>query len=251
MVAADGVFTPCVLVPVYNHEKAIGDVVKNIVSHGLACILVDDGSNPACAKVLDSLAEALPGKVHLLRHQTNQGKGEAVMTGIRYAQKNGFTHALQIDADGQHDTKDIPLFLMLAKKAPHAVINGRPVYDQSVPAVRFLCRYITHIWVWINTLSFKIKDSMCGFRMYPVSDVMRIAGKYHFGGRMTFDTDILVKLYWEGIDIINVPTRVAYPADGVSHFKGFRDNLQISLMHAGHFFGMLVRFPKLMGYWWR
>lgn len=251
MAADDGIFTPCALVPVYNHEHAVPAVIRNIAAYGIPCILVDDGSSQPCAAVLDSLAAAFPEKVHLLRHKDNQGKGEAVMTGIRYAEKAGFTHVLQIDADGQHDTGDIPVFLSLAEKSPHTIINGQPVYDRSVPTVRYLCRYITHVWVWINTLSFKIKDSMCGFRFYPVSDVMRLSRKYHFGSRMTFDTDIIVKLFWEGTDILNVPTKVSYPADGISHFRGFRDNMQISQMHACHFFGMLVRFPKLMGYWWR
>ncbi len=247
----ESLFLPCVLIPVYNHEHAVPAVVENIIIHGIPCILVDDGSSRDCADILDSLAEKFPDNIHLLRHKDNQGKGEAVMTGIRYAEKCGFTHALQIDADGQHDTRDIPLFISLARQFPDAIINGCPVYDGSVPTIRYFCRYITHVWVWINTLSFKIKDSMCGFRLYPVSKVMLLSKKHHFGSRMTFDTDIIVRLFWEGLDVVNVPTKVSYPIDGVSHFRGFRDNVQICFMHARLFFGMLLRFPRLIGYWWR
>jgi glycosyltransferase involved in cell wall biosynthesis len=102
------VFKPCALIPVYNHEHAIGTVVAAVLAHQLPCILVDDGSSPGCAQVLDALAAAAPGQVTLVRHAVNQGKGGAVLTGFTAAGKLGYSHALQIDADGQHDTGDIP-----------------------------------------------------------------------------------------------------------------------------------------------
>jgi glycosyltransferase involved in cell wall biosynthesis len=243
------VFKPCVVIPVYDHGHAIETVVRSVLAHRMPCILVDDGSSPACAQVLDALA-ALDG-VDLVRHAANQGKGAAVLTGFTRAAAAHYTHVLQIDADGQHCVADIPRFLALAEKHPGAVIAGCPVYDDSVPALRLYARYLTHVWVWINTLSFAIRDSMCGFRVYPVAPVIALAARQVLGRRMNFDTDILVRLHWDGVASINLPTRVAYPSDGVSHFMVWRDNVLITRMHATLFFGMLLRLPTLLARKWR
>lgn len=244
-------FLPIVLIPVFDHEHAIGDVVSAVLRHDVPCLLVDDGSSVACARVLDALADAHPRTVTLVRHAVNRGKGAAVLTGFAQAAAQGYTHVLQIDADGQHCTDDIPVFLKTAGAHPDHVVSGYPIYDESVPAIRFYCRYLTHVWVWINTLSLQIKDSMCGFRVYPVAPVIALAARQKIGTRMNFDTDVLVRLYWEGLDVINLPTRVSYPRDGVSHFRVWMDNVLITRMHAVLFFGMLVRLPRLLMRKWR
>lgn len=234
-------FKPCVVIPVYNHENAIGTVVAAVLAHGVPCILVDDGSSEECAKKLDALSD-----VTLLRLAVNSGKGAAVLTGIRYAAEQGYTHVVQIDADGQHCTSDIPQFLAQAEQHPQAVITGYPIYDTSVPKLRLYARYLTHVWVWINTWSLQIRDSMCGFRVYPVAAVMQLCTRQKIGLRMNFDTDILVRLYWHGIEVINLPTRVTYPLDGISHFRLWLDNVLITRMHIVLFFGMLRRTPMLL-----
>jgi glycosyltransferase involved in cell wall biosynthesis len=241
---------PCIVIPVYNHEHAVGAVVHAVLAHNVPCVLVDDGSSTECARVLDQLAKDNPGKLILLRHPVNRGKGGAVLTGVQRAAEAGYTHVLQIDADGQHNTADIPVFLERSKEEPNAVINGYPIYDHSVPKLRFYGRYMTHIWVWINTLSFVIKDSMCGFRVYPVEAVTSLTRRHKIGERMNFDTEILVRLYWDGLGVVNVPTRVGYPTDGVSHFRGWHDNVLITRMHTILFFGMLLRLPRLLARKW-
>ena len=243
--------TCCVLIPVYNHEHAIGAVVQAVLGHGMHCILVDDGSADSCARVLDALAAAAPQQMTLVRHAHNQGKGGAVISGLRRAAQDGFSHALQIDADGQHKVADMPKFLALSARHPEAVISGCPQYDASVPALRLYARYLTHVWVWINTLSLDIRDSMCGFRLYPLAPVMALLARQSLGQRMNFDTDIIVRLHWAGVPVLNLPTPVGYPADGVSHFRAFRDNVLISRMHTTHFFGMLLRLPILLERKWR
>jgi glycosyltransferase involved in cell wall biosynthesis len=240
------VFKPCVVIPVYNHEHAVGAVVNAVLVTGLPCILVDDGSSAACAQVLDALAAASPQRVFLVRHKINQGKGAAVITGAKYAADQGYTHLLQVDADGQHCIADVTRFIEAAAAAPEALIVGYPQYDESVPAVRLYARYLTHIWVWINTLSLDIKDSMCGFRVYPIAPLLALVQRQKLGSRMDFDTEVLVRLYWQGVQVVNLGTRVGYPADGVSHFRLLRDNVLISRMHATLFFGMLVRAPLLL-----
>jgi len=242
---------PCVVIPVYNHEHAIGKVLAQVLAHGLPVILVDDGCAAACAAVLDRLAASHPDRVVLERHAVNQGKGGAVLTGFARAARDGYSHVLQVDADGQHSVADVPRFLDAARAAPHAVIAGCPVYDESVPALRLYARYLTHVWVWINTLSLAIRDSMCGFRVYPVAPVLALARRRRLGLRMNFDIEILVRLYWDGLAIVNLPTRVGYPEDGVSHFKAWTDNVLISRLHMTLFFGMLPRIPSLLVRAWR
>lgn len=234
----------CAVIPVYNHEHAVGGVVAELQRHGLPVILVDDASSPACAAVLDQLA--LREGVQLYRHTQNQGKGGAVMTGFRAAQALAYSHVLQIDADGQHNSDDVPLFLTAAAAAPSAVICGYPIYDASVPRVRLYARYATHIWVWINTVSLRIRDSMCGFRIYPLAPVLTLMDSVAIGRRMDFDTEILVRLDWANVPIVNQGTRVGYPQDGLSHFRLWLDNTLISWMHTRLFFGMLPRLPRLL-----
>ena len=243
-------FKPCFIVPVYNHEHAVGAVLDGLLPHGLQCILVDDGSSAACAARLAELAGAHTGQVTLVTHQVNQGKGGAVMTGFRTAQAMGFTHALQVDADGQHDLGDVARFLDAARSAPEALVAGYPLYDDSVPRGRLYGRYATHVWVWINTLSLEIRDSMCGFRVYPLASVMALVGRTRLGLRMNFDIEILVRLYWDGVRFVQLPTKVGYPADGVSHFRVWLDNALISRVHASLFFGMLLRAPRLLARRW-
>ncbi len=243
-------FKPCVVIPVFNHQRAVGAVVTGVLAQNLTCILVDDGSSKTCSTALDELAIAFPGLITLLRHNINRGKGDAVLTGLRHAAQEGYSHALQIDADGQHRITDIPRFLGQALVHPEALIIGCPEYDNTVPMLRLYGRYLTHIWVSINTLSRQIKDSMCGFRVYPLKSVMALDRRVNLGARMDFDTEVLVRLYWDGLQIINVATPVVYHADGISHFRGWLDNALLSRMHARLFFGMLLRLPVLLARKW-
>lgn len=221
---------PCLLIPCYNHAGPLAAVLARLVEFKLPCLLVDDGSEPVAAAALDALAAQHPW-VSLLRHPHNQGKGGAVMTGLRRAHELGFSHALQVDADGQHDLTDLPALLAEARQHPAALVSGRPLYDDSVPKGRLYGRYITHVWVWIETLSFAIKDSMCGFRVYPLASTCALLERVALGRRMDFDTEVMVRLHWAGVPMRFVPTRVIYPVDGRSHFRLFRDNLDISWMH--------------------
>lgn len=233
-----------VVVPVYDHEHAIAEVVAGIRAAGLPCLLVDDGSHADCAAVLAGLARQ-PG-VGLLRLQHNQGKGGAMLAGFSEAARLGYTHVLQIDADGQHDTAELGRFAALSRERADAVICGIPAYDETVPKIRLYGRYGTHVWVWINTLSLHLRDSMCGFRVYPLAPVLQVMAEETIGRRMDFDTEILVRLYWREVPVHHLATPVTYPKDGVSHFDVWRDNLRISGMHARLFGGMLRRAPRLL-----
>jgi glycosyltransferase involved in cell wall biosynthesis len=239
-------FSACAVIPVYNHERAIGAVVDGVAAHGLHVFLVDDGSNEACAAELRRLNQR--PDVTLLRHQVNRGKGVAVVTGLREARERGFSHALQVDADGQHTLPDIRRFLDEAQLYPDSVICGCPVFDASIPKARYYGRYLTHFMVWVETLSFDIRDSMCGFRLYPLESTAPLLEPGKVGPRMDFDTEMIVKLHWREVPMRWIPTRVSYPTDGISHFRMFFDNARMTSLHIRLTLGMLIRLPMLL---WR
>ena len=240
---------PCAVIPVYNHEGAVPAVVEALLASQLPCVLVDDASSPACARVLEQLAQR--DQVFLVKLGVNQGKGGAVMAGLRHASRLGFSHALQVDADGQHDLRDVDNFITSSRAHPEALICGYPQYDRSVPKGRLYARYLTHVWVWINSLSLQIPDSMCGFRVYPLPPTLALIDSVKLGKRMDFDPEILVRLSWRNQPMRWLPTHVHYPQDGLSHFRLFHDNALISKMHAKLFFGMLLRAPKILWRRWQ
>lgn len=233
----------CAVIPVYNHHKKIAHVVETILSKHLSVILIDDGSDKLCADVLDQVAQ-LPN-VTLLRLERNSGKGVAVCRGLYKAHELGFTHALQVDADGQHNLEDIPNFVALSELNPHAVISGARAYS-AMPRGRSSGRRLTDFWVAVNSLSLQLKDSMCGYRMYPLAETLQLLDRRQVGTRMDFDTDILVRLYWQGCDVINLATDIVYANEIPSHFDVVMDNVRITWMHVKLFVGMLIRSPKLV-----
>ncbi len=236
-------FAPCVLIPCYNHGAMLASVLARLAPFNLPVIVVDDGSD---ARTKQHIAALDAPQLRVLTLPHNQGKGAAVIAGLRAAAAVGFSHALQLDADGQHQVEDTPRMLAEAERYPHCLISGQPQYDASIPKSRLYGRYITHFWVWVETLSFSLKDSMCGFRVYPLAASLELCDRRAIGQRMDFDTEIMVRLYWQGTPSRFIRTRVTYPPSGVSHFDALHDNLRISWMHTRLFFGMLPRIPQLL-----
>jgi glycosyltransferase involved in cell wall biosynthesis len=241
----------CIIIPVYNHEAAITKVLANLKPLGIPTFLINDGSSAQCSQVLSDCAKQEFEWLTLINRTENGGKGSAVLDGFKAALSLGFSHAIQIDADGQHDLNAIPAFLAACAQHPSAMILGQPLFDPSAPKSRLYGRRITNFWIAINTLSLAIADGMCGFRLYPLSAVGLLMRSTQIAKRMDFDIDIVVRLYWQGIDAINIPVAVHYPLDGVSHFKLWRDNLMISKAHAKLFFSMLGRIPQLLKRHWQ
>ncbi|WP_110602704.1 glycosyltransferase family 2 protein [Salinicola lusitanus] len=233
-----------VLVPVYNHAEAVGQTLARLALLKLPVILVDDGSDAHCAGVLDALAEA--ETVDLVRLAVNRGKGAAVRAGLARAAERGLTHVLQVDADGQHEAADLPPFVEGLRADDEVLRLGYPRFDASVPRHRFYSRYITHSLVWLATLSFELRDTMCGVKLYPVAAVNRLVAEHPCGDRMEFDSELPVRWHWQGGRVANLPVRVRYPIDGVSHFQLWRDNVLLARMHLRLVLGMLRRLPDLL-----
>jgi glycosyltransferase involved in cell wall biosynthesis len=242
---------PCIVIPFYNHEQAIHQVLAKLKPYGIPCLLVNDGSSAASSAILEQCAKQYSDWLTLFNRPKNEGKGAAVISGFKAAKRLGYTHAIQIDADGQHNVDDIPRFIEVASLNPCAMILGQPVFDNSAPKSRRYGRQITNLWIAINTLSLSIVDGMCGFRLYPLAAVDKLISSTQISHGMSYDIDIVVRLYWQGTDAINIETAVHYPDDGVSHFRLWHDNVMISKTHAKLFFGMLVRMPQLVLRYWR
>jgi glycosyltransferase involved in cell wall biosynthesis len=195
--------------------------------------------------VLQELASEL-AQMHLLVRSANGGKGAAVTDGLMYARELRFTHALQIDADGQHCLDDVPQFLARCIANPAALVCGQPCFDASMPRSRRIFRNLTHGMVWLNTLSFDIPDAMCGFRIYPLDPICSLILEDRPGMRMDFDIEILVRSHWREIPMIWVETAVRYPESGISNFRLVRDNALVTRAHLRLALGMLRRLPYLL-----
>ena len=240
----DNAVKVCAIVPVYRHENASRHVVKSLVDLNIPVILIDDGNAPEGHEILVQIAKEF-ANVELVTHKCNLGKGAAMRSGMDAAVVAGFTHALQVDADGQHDMKAIPFFINETKEHPEDLICGYPEYDESVPKAREQGRKITNFWVAIETLSLKIPDAMCGFRIYPLKTSWPVMKRLH-NKRMGVDIEIIVRLAWAGVPMRFFPVKVNYPKDGVSNFRMFHDNVVISMTHTMLCIGMFFRLPLLL-----
>jgi len=220
----------CVLVPTFDNPRTLRGVVEGArAAVGLPVVLVDDGSGEAGREACAALARE--GLAHVHHRPVNGGKGAAVKTGLRVARDLGFTHAAQVDADGQHELSRLPALLDAARARPEALVLGCPRYDESVPAARRIARRFTQLWVELEVGPGVIEDAMVGFRVYPIEATLAARAG---GDRMDFDVEIPVRMAWRGVPIVNFPVPVRYLSaeeGGVSHFQPLRDNLRFSWLH--------------------
>jgi glycosyltransferase involved in cell wall biosynthesis len=158
-------------------------------------LVIDDGTDAENAALINAACSEFDfADLHV--KDRNSGKGGAVITGMLLASSSGFSHDVQIDADGQHNIDDAHLLISKSEQNPKTLICGRPIYDESIPKHRYYARYLTHVWVWIETLSFSIPDSMCGFRVYPLSACKTLLNNTRVGKYIDFDGEFIVRLYW-------------------------------------------------------
>ena len=178
----------------------------------------------------------------LIERDRNEGKGAAVIAGMDVAARRGFTHAVCVDADGQHDSAAIPLLVQESRRHPQRLLSGRPVFGDDIPKARLWGREITNVLARIEAGNAGISDAMCGLRLYPLAQVLPLCSSIGKRHRMEFDTEVLVRACWADLEVGFLPTRVIYPTSGRSHFRMVADNLRLSLMHAQLLAGALFRF---------
>ncbi len=241
-------FGRLVLIPSYNPGEKVFETLAAARAQWSPVWVVVDGSTDGTTERLLALAQTDPG-LRVLVLPENQGKGAAILYGLLEAQKAGFTHALTMDADGQHPAERIPDFMQQSLQAPEAMILGKPVFAADAPKLRIYGRQVSNTWANLETLWMGIGDSLFGFRVYPIEPLKKIMLRHRWMRRFDFDPEAVVRLCWAGVRPINVPTTVRYftvEEGGVSHFNYLRDNLLLTGMHTRLFLGFLWRLPKLL-----
>lgn len=238
------------LIPSYNPGKLLVNTVEEALAQWQPVWVVSDGSTDGSTEILQTMSQSNPHlKVIVL--PVNQGKGAAVMEGLRQAKNEGYTHVLTMDADGQHPVTLIPQFMQVSIQNPDAMILGKPVFDDSAPRIRVQGRKISNFLANLDTLWKGIGDCLYGFRVYPVTPLLDIMQTHRFMRRFDFDIEAVVRLCWRNIRPINMDAPVKYlnaQEGGVSHFNYWRDNKLLTWMHIRLIAECLVRLPVLL---WR
>jgi glycosyltransferase involved in cell wall biosynthesis len=240
--------THLVLIPSYNPGRRALETVRAARLRWNPVWVIVDGSTDGSAEALDSLAQRDPGLRVLVRAR-NGGKGAAIFDGLSAARRAGFSHALTMDADGQHPAERIAAFMSASAAKPEAMILGDPVFDASVPLVRLRGRRISNWCTNLETLGAGIHDALFGFRVYPIAPLHQIMQRCRWMRRFDFDAEAVVRLSWRGVPVVNLPAPVRYfrPEEGgVSHFNYWRDNILLSSMFLRLLAGFVLRLPMLI-----
>ena len=235
-------FRYCILIPHYCHDSELARLLPRLADAGLPVLVVDDGSGAETLARLRKLV-ATHSWASLAARQSNGGKGAAMLTGLRLLAEQGFTHVVSMDADGQHDPADLPTLCRRSRRNPEQVFSGCPVFGDDIPPARRYGRVITNVLARIEAGCWRLEDVMCGLRLYPLAAVLPLCDALSRRQRMEFDIEILVRLCWAGKVPAFMPTRVAYPAHGRSHFRLVADNGRLAYMHAVLLAGALWRVP--------
>jgi glycosyltransferase involved in cell wall biosynthesis len=239
--------THLVLIPSYDTGPKVYETARAARAQWAPVWVVVDGSTDGTAEGLRQMAAGDPElEVYVLPE--NRGKGAAVLHGLELARDAGYTHALTMDADGQHPADLIPLFMQTSVQRLGAMVLGRPVFGPEAPLVRVRGRRISNWWTNVETLGAGIDDSLYGFRVYPIAELIAVMRHQPWMRRFDFDTEAVVRLAWRGVVPINVAAPVKYLSaeeGGVSHFRYGRDNLLLTWMHARLMLEFLLRLPGL------
>jgi len=240
--------THLVVIPSYNTGAKLIETVRQALARWQPVWVVMDGCTDGSAAALAELVA--PGNgLRVLSLEHTSGKGAAVLHALLAADREGFTHALVFDADGQHLAADIPRFMAVSQKNPDALILGVPQFAADAPAARQYGRLVGNWWANLETFWGGIEDSLFGFRVYPVQESVRILQGTRNARRFDFDTELAVRLFWAGVPPINLATPVQYfkPAEGGrSHFHYLRDNL---LLIRRHTLMVLEMLPQIRRVW--
>lgn len=241
--------THLILIPSYNTGGRVLQTVWDARQIWQPVWVVVDGSTDGTLEALRALARNDPD-IRVLALPRNRGKGAAILHGLREAEAAGYTHAMTLDADGQHPTDKIREFMAASGANPEALILGLPVFDASAPRARMHGRKLSNWCAELETLGAGIGDSLYGFRVYPIAPLRGIMERQPWMRRFDFDAEAAVRLCWRGVRPINLAAPVKYfrPEEGgVSHFRYLRDNALLTWMHTRLILEGLVRLPFLLG----
>ena len=232
----------CVIIPTYNNAGTILQVAEAVSSVCQDVIVVNDGSTDKTPEIL----QTLPETVTVVSYEKNRGKGHALVTGFRQAAKMGFTHAVTIDADGQHFAEDIPLLIEAMERCPEAIIVGcRNLTEENMPRQNTFANKFSNFWFRLQT-GCPLSDTQSGYRLYTLAS---LRGLNLITSRYEAELELLVFAAWAGVRVTSVPVRVYYPPadERVSHFRPVYDFVRISILNTVLCAAALVYgYPRMM-----
>ena len=215
----------CVVVPVYNSETHVSDVINDVLQYTQDVIVVNDGSTDATLQVISRFVG-----IDVVSYSRNRGKGYAISKGLDRALKQGFTHAVTIDADGQHKACDIPKLVETASRHEEALIIGsRNFGNPYMPQGNRFANRFSNFWFRLQT-GIGLPDTQTGFRLYPL---LKMGKMRPFTRRYEAELELLVRAAWRNIELIPTTIDVYYPPsdERISHFRKGRDFVRISLLN--------------------
>jgi glycosyltransferase involved in cell wall biosynthesis len=239
--------THLVLIPSYNPGNKGIETVRAARERWAPVWVVVDGSTDGTAESLTTMAASDP-QLRVIVRAKNGGKGAAIYDGLLEAQGLGFTHVLTMDSDGQHPAQCIVPFMEASATHPLAMVLGTPIFDANAPSERVRGRKIANWATNVETLWGGIHDALFGFRVYPVMPLLAVMNQTRWMRRFDFDAEAVLRLFWLGVQPINLPAPVRYfrPSEGgVSHFNYWRDNVLLTFMYFRLFVSFLVQLPQL------
>jgi glycosyltransferase involved in cell wall biosynthesis len=215
----------CVVIPVYNHGLTVGQVARES-RRAFPAIVVNDGSTDQTAAVL-----AQESGLAVITLPENRGKAAALKAGFAEAEALGFTHAITIDADGQHPAAALEQFAASCRNQPDALVIGvRDLKAAGAPLVRRFSNGLSTLWFRFET-GVRLADNQCGYRVYPLAAVRDLRVKSE---RYAFELEVMVKAVWAGMALVSQPVQVDYAAatSQLSHFRLWRDFVGIVAVHS-------------------
>lgn len=227
----------CVMVPTYNNEKTIVDVLRRIQAYTHNIIVVNDGSTPETMAVLTAAFNASE-RPEIVDYTPNRGKGYALMRGFRRALELGYRYAVTIDSDGQHFPEDIPAIIDCHSANKDALVVGsRNLTADNMPSKNTFANKFSNFWFRLQT-GIPLEDTQSGYRLYPLEAINL---RWPITPRYEAELELLVFSAWRGVPVVSVPVRVYYPPEGerVSHFRPFWDFFRISVLNSILTFGAL------------
>lgn len=215
----------CVLIPTFNNDTTLAQVIMDVAAYTHNIIVVNDGSTDNTEQILKEFPSVM-----VFGYHDNKGKGWALRRGFNIAHEQGFHYAITIDSDGQHFAKDLPLFLEKCEQLPDSIVIGaRNMEQDNIPGKSSFGHRFSNFWFKVET-GISAPDTQSGYRLYPL---LQLKNLHFLTRKYEFEIEVLVRAAWNGIRIESVPVSVYYaPKESrVSHFRPFRDFTRISILN--------------------
>jgi len=216
----------CVLIPTYNNEHTLKQVIDGVLQFTQNVIIVNDGSTDSTKQILEDYSQLQ--QIHL---QKNKGKGNALRMGFKLAETLNYHFVITLDSDGQHFPEDIPVFVNELEKSENKniiLIGARNMSQENVPKKSSFGNKFSNFWFWVET-GIKLQDTQSGFRLYPLNALKKLK---FYTSKFEFEIEVIVKSVWSGVSIKNIPIHILYhQTNRVSHFRPFKDFTRISILN--------------------